>query len=106
MTIIEAIITVACSVIASSGLWGFVQKRRDKKDTKAKMILGLGHDRLLFLCMKYIDRGQITHNELENLHEYLYQPYVALGGNGTITQLMKNVSALPVVKVLPSGSEK
>lgn len=93
------IITVVCSVVASSGFWAFLQKHTDKKDAKSRMILGLGHDRLLFLCVTYINRGSITHDELENIHTYLYEPYVELGGNGTVTRLMKKVDSLPIAQV-------
>ena len=105
-TWITSLITIVCSVVASSGFWAYLQKREDKKDAKTKMILGLGHDRLLYLCIKYIERGSITHDELENLHEYLYNPYLELGGNGTITLLMKKIDLLPVTKNIQKGEEE
>jgi len=63
------------------------------------MILGLGHDRIIFLCEKYIDRGFITSDEYENLYTWLYKPYEELGGNGTAKRLMALVENLPVHKV-------
>lgn len=100
------LVTIVCSVAASGGFWAWLQKRADKKDAKSKMILGLGHDRLLYLCMKYIDREYITHEELENLHEYLYTPYIELGGNGTVSRLMKQVDRLKVVETVPKIKNK
>lgn len=94
--LVAPIITIVCSLAASGGFWAWLQKRGDKKDAKSKMILGLGHDRILFLCVKYIDRGYVTRDELENLYEYLYTPYQELGGNGTVTRLMRLVDSLPL----------
>ena len=93
---VTAIVTVIGSVFASSGFWALMQKRAEKHDYKSQMVLGLGHDRLIFLCTKYIERGYIAHDELENLHEYLYTPYIKLGGNGTVASLMRRVDALPI----------
>ena len=93
---LQTIVTVFCSVLASSGFWTWMQSRRDKKDAKTRMILGLGHDRIMFLCMKYLERGWITADEYEDLNKYLYTPYQELGGNGTAEKLMGEVKKLPV----------
>ena len=42
----------------------------------------------------YIQRGYITKDEYENLHDYLYLPYKKLGGNGTAEKIMKEVDRL------------
>ena len=60
------------------------------------MLLGLGHDRLVFLAIRYIQRGRITKEEFENLFRYLYSPYKQLGGNGTVDALMEQVRKLPI----------
>lgn len=91
----EIIITVIGSVAASSGFWAWVQSRSNKKNTSTQMILGLGHDRIITLCEKYIDRGWISADEYDNLRNYLYEPYVKLGGNGTAKRLMEIVDKLP-----------
>ena len=71
----------------------------DKKDASKEMILGLAHDRIMYLCMFYLDRGDwITHDELENLEEYLFKPYLKMGGNGTAKVLMERVVKLRFVK--------
>lgn len=92
------ILTVFSSVLASSGLWAFVIKKADKKDVKTQMLIGLGHDRIMDLGMKYIERGWITQDEYENLHNYLYQPYEKIGGNGAAKRIMKEVDKLPIRK--------
>lgn len=91
---LELVVTVVCSVMASSGFWALVQKRNDKKDAKTRMLIGLGHDRIVSLGTAYIERGWITSDEYENLHDYLYDPYRSLGGNGTAERIMKEVGKL------------
>ena len=71
----QIVLTVFSSVLASSGLWAYITKRLEKKDVKTEMLVGLAHDRILFLGMHYVDRGFITQDEYENLHDYLYVPY-------------------------------
>lgn len=95
----EPWLQVVLAMFASSGLWAFLQALVNKKSAKTRMILGLGHDRIVYLCMKYIDRGWITEDEYEDLEKYLYEPYVKLGGNGTAKRLMDAVGKLPFRKV-------
>lgn len=89
-------LTVVCAVIASSGFWAYIQKRSEKKDVKTQMLVGLAHDRILFLGMNYIERGSITRDEYENLYEYLYRPYEKMGGNGSAKRVMQEVNKLPI----------
>lgn len=88
--------TVVCAVIASSGFWAYLQKRSEKKDIKTQMLVGLAHDRILFLGMSYVERGYITRDEYENLYEYLYRPYEKMGGNGSAKRVMQEVNKLPI----------
>lgn len=92
----EMVITIVCSVIASSGFWAYIQKKAEKKDVKTEMLIGLGHDRIIDLGMKYIDRGWITDDEYENLNDYLYSPYKKLGGNGSAERIMNEVNRLDI----------
>ena len=95
MRFLELALTVLASVLASSGFWAFIQSRRDKKDAKTQMILGLGHDRIVNQGMIYIKRGYITPDEYENLYDYLYKPYEKMGGNGSAKRIMEEVRHLP-----------
>lgn len=95
---VQMSVTIFCAVIASSGFWAFLQKRSDKKDVKTQMLVGLAHDRIVYLGMQYIGRGCITQDEYENLYEYLYKPYAGLGGNGSAERVMSEVNKLPLVK--------
>jgi len=103
---IMPLITIVCSVVASGGFWSYLSKHTDKKSASTKMLLGIGHDRIIHLCIKYLERGWITHDELENLHDYLYVPYKELGGNGTAERLMKRVDSLKIMNPIPSQIKK
>lgn len=90
--LIQSLITVFCSILASSGLWAFASKIADKKDVRTQMLVGLAHDRILSLGMQYLERGDwITRDEYENLHDYLYIPYEKMGGNGSAHRVMQEV---------------
>ena len=95
--VLQILITVITSVFASSGLWTFIQSRRDKKDARNELLVGLAHDRIIFLGMSYIERGEITRDEYENLHDYLYIPYQKMGGNGSAARVMAEVEKLKIV---------
>ena len=94
--LIQMFVTVVCAVIASSGFWTYLQKRSDKKDGRTKLLIGLGHDRIMELGMKYIERGWITQEEYENLNDYLYKPYEENGGNGSAKRIMQEINKLPI----------
>ena len=96
---VQILITAIFSVIASSGFWAFVMKRTDKNDAEARMLVGLGHDRIIELGLKYIQRGWITEEEYENLNDYLYKPYEELGGNGSAKRIMTEVNKLPIRQI-------
>jgi len=93
---VDTLVTVLVAVGASSGFWAFLQAIHSKYDVKTKMLLGLGHDRIVHLGMRYIERGWISQDEYENLHDYLWVPYEKLGGNGSAKRIMQGVNALPI----------
>lgn len=95
-TWLQMVVTIVCSVMASSGFWAYIQKRSEKMDNKTKLLIGIAHDRIVYLGMQYIKRGSITRDEYENLHDYLYVPYEAEGGNGSAKRIMKEVDKLPI----------
>lgn len=111
---VATIITAVIAGVCGSGVTGLIQfliTRHDKKedDSKEKLdvllkkvqqtqnaVLGLDHDRLFYLCQKYIEKQEITKEEYENLYKYIYKPYTEMGGNGTGERLMKEVSNLHI----------
>lgn len=96
MSILEAFVTILVSVLASSGVWAVVMKVMDKKDVRTQMLIGLGHDRIMYLGNSYIQRGYITSEEYENLVDYLYRPYELMGGNGSAKRVIDEVKKLPL----------
>lgn len=96
----QMLMTIIASVFASSGFWAWLQYRSNKKDDKTQMLIGLAHDRIIFLGLKYIERGYITHDEYENLRTYLFEPYKKLGGNGSAEKVMKEVEKLELQQAI------
>lgn len=95
-SLVRTLLTILASIVASSGFWAFLQKKLESKDVKVKMLVGLAHDRIIFLGMQYITRGYITHDEYENLYDYLYTPYKQMGGNGSAERIINEVQKLSV----------
>lgn len=93
---LQIVLTIFTSVLASSGLWAFLGSRWDRHSAQKEMLIGLGHDRIMYLGMRYIDRGWITRDEYENLNSYLYEPYKKLGGNGSALRVMQEVNKLSI----------
>ena len=88
-------IAVLTAMLASSGMWAYLERKSNRKDNKIKLLLGLAHDRIVSLGMVYIDRGFITKDEYEDFHKYLYDPYKTFGGNGLAEKVVKAVGELP-----------
>ena len=103
--IVNAIVALISAVLGASGLWTLIGKRIDKKLEKSQdrekeraMLVGIAHDRIVWLGMQYIERGWLTHDEYENLDLYLFKPYENLGGNGSAAKIMAEVRKLPLHK--------
>ena len=102
-TIITAVITALTSSGFVSLILYFLQRRDRQKEkeesiesAQAKMLLGLGHDRILSITDRLVKRGAITLKEKRNL-EYLWKPYSSLHGNGDCEIGYKACQQLPVV---------
>ena len=92
----QTILTVVLTLLGSAGFWGYLETRRAKKDANTRLLVGIAHDRIVYLGMKYVERGYITQDEFENLEVYLYEPYAAAGGNGSAKRVMEEVRKLPL----------
>ena len=102
-TIITAVITALTSSGFVSLILYFLQSRDRRKEkeesnesAQAKMLLGLGHDRILSITDRLVKRGAITLKEKRNL-EYLWKPYSSLHGNGDCKIGYEACQQLPVV---------
>ena len=102
-----AIVVAIIAAVSSSGVMSlviFLLQRHDRKkeaereneSVQTKMLLGLGHDKVLYLTDKYVKRGSITLKEKRNL-EFLVAPYFDLGGNGDCRIGYDACQKLPVV---------
>lgn len=92
---LELFITVATSVLGSSGLWAFIQARNSKNTARSQLLVGMAHIHLITIAEGYIRRGWISHSEYDDLRIYLYDPYKTMGGNGSAQRLMQELSLLP-----------
>lgn len=94
--IVVALITFVATVGASGGFWAFITRKDVLKSATTQLLLGLAHDRIIFLGMGYIERGSITKDEYEDFHKYLYTPYSRFGGNGLADRIKLQVDQLPI----------
>ena len=95
MSAVDYWLAGAGMIFASTGFWTFVQHWLDKKSVSRQAMLGLMYLGVKISCQKLIDRGWATTEEIEDIEKYMYEPYKALGGNGTAEMLMNKVKALP-----------
>ena len=96
----QTMVTIVCSVFASSGLWAFIlaiwQSRRKKNDAESRMVRGLAHAKIIEVGSVYIKQGYISLEDYNEFVKYLYEPYEALGGNGTAKKIYEQVAKLPI----------
>ena len=93
---VEFLMTILITLIASSGFWAVIIKKMDNRDITREMLIGLAHDRIMYLGLCYIERGWISRDEYENLYQYLYTPYEKMNGNGSAKKIMQEVNKLPI----------
>lgn len=96
--ILVALVTSLSAILASSGVWAYISAKGNKRSATTKLLLGLAHDRIIYLGMSYIDRGWITKDEYDDLINYLYDPYSHFGGNGLADKVVSEVKKLPIRK--------
>ena len=95
--ILEFLGIVVGAIFASGGFWTWVSDKRHKRTPSDDMILALGHDKIYYLCRRYLREGEIKHSEYDNLL-HLYKPYKEMGGNGTAEKLMKEIENIKLVE--------
>lgn len=100
MNTLEFILAIAGIIFASTGFWTFInniiQNKNKKQTALVKLMLGLGHDKIVENGLKYIERGYVTKDEYDDLFTYLYNPYKELGGDGTAEKIVESVKKLPI----------
>jgi len=99
------LVTIFASVMASSGFWAWIASRSKKQSATTRLLLGVAHDRIIFLGMNYITRGFITKDEYEDFVTYLWEPYSIFGGNGLAEKVYEDLKRLPIVAEPPHMGE-
>lgn len=93
---LSVVLTSLASILASSGFWAYLQKKDSKRTAVHRLLLGLAYDKIVTLGLQYIERGWISKDEYEHLRNYVYEPYLQLGGNGVAERVMAEVKELPL----------
>ena len=93
---VDVLATVFVTVLASNGFWALLQKKFDNNSTEKKLLVGLAHDRIIYVGKGFIARGCITYDEYEDFMKYLYEPYAEYGGNGAAERILEEVKKLPL----------
>lgn len=78
-------------------LWRMLLKRKKENELIREGMMALLHDRIYQACTFFLNRGFCTLEDRSNL-EYLFEPYKALGGNGTGESLYQRCLSLPFEK--------
>lgn len=93
---VDVLVTVFVTALASNGFWAILQKKFDKNSTEKRLLVGLAHDRIIYVGKGFIARGWITYDEYEDFMKYLYEPYTEYGGNGAAQRISDEVKKLPL----------
>lgn len=94
----EMLLPIILAVFGSTGFWSFVQAKLKDKSNEGRLLMGIAYAKIVQTAQAYIDRGYVSPEEYHELHHYLYEPYKAMGGNGTAAKLMDEVGKLPIKK--------
>lgn len=109
----ETVIIAIITAVTSSSVVGFIQFLISRKDAQKQSkndeleqikqelelvktaVCGQCHDRLVHACKAYISSGSVSIEDYNDVKEYLYDPYIALGGNGSGEEYFKQFKDLP-----------
>lgn len=91
----EVLATIAVTVFASTGFWQFlgewIKQRYGKRSVQERLLVGIAHDRIHFLCSQYIKKGFMSADEFDSLKD-IAEPYLEMGGNGSGKRLYERCS--------------
>lgn len=97
-SVIIAIIGSGALSAVIAGIFTLINNRNKKKSNESKLLMGIAHSMIIENASRYLAQGYVSVAEYKELEHYLYEPYKAMGGNGTAEKLMKDVSNLPTEK--------
>jgi hypothetical protein len=94
--VLAAFLSVLGGFLAGSGgFWVFLKRRFEREDATRKLIMGLAHDKIIYLGLKYLEKGWVNKDEYEDLFKYFWEPYKTMGGDGSAERIVKLVQTLP-----------
>ena len=96
---LEAVFGIALGGLsfAYKSLRAKMKAKTEEQDAIRDGMVALLHDRLFQSGMYFLNKGEITVFELENIEE-LYDSYKKLGGNGTGKEIYERVQELRLKK--------
>ena len=83
----DLIITLVVAIFASTGFWQLISALVTAR-SKAKTIKDT--------CIILLQQGEVDADEYKDLKHYLFEPYRAMGGDGTAERLIAEVDKLPI----------
>lgn len=96
--IIEIMVPVITALLGSSGIWAIFAARKNRHDRANALLLGIARNQIIMIGKIYLAQGYIPIDEYEDFYNYLYRPYIDLGGNGMGEKLYEEISHLPMKK--------
>ena len=65
----SSIVTIVVAIFASTGFWEFLKEwwktKNKKKSVEDELLLGIAHDRIHFLCKRYLQQGYLTTDDYD-----------------------------------------
>lgn len=95
-TIIIAIISSGALSTLITGLFTVWKSRKEREDGVTAGVRILLYDRVKFLGKKYLEKGMVTAEELEDLVE-MHHIYHSMGGNGFLDSIMDSVKHMQII---------
>lgn len=96
---LQSLTSICVTIFACTGFWQFlgewIKSKSTKKSVTDKLLLGLAHDRIHYLCNKYKKKGYIDEDEYDTLKS-IAEPYLEMGGNGSGRKLYEECLKLPL----------
>lgn len=91
----ELLMTAALMMLGAG--YRAVFKEMGKQRVEREAIKSLLRSEIITMHGRYVDKGEIPIYAQENV-QAMYQAYHQLGGNGTVTKLVKEIMNLPTQK--------
>lgn len=97
---VRVIVIIASSILGSgmfwAGIWAYIQKRDTRAKATVALLMGVAYREITTLGLELIGRGSITMDEFTEFQKYFFEPYKALGGNGSAARIMRQIENLPI----------